>query len=198
MSGNMALLGIDAANGRFPLGYLVSLGGFTLGAATAWRWMRAAGGPPLQLLVRGLGVQIATMVALAIVLGAADVSDDDALRMAVIFALAAAMGLQTALARKVGVEDVNTTVATMTLHAYAADSRLAGGDGRRWRRRSASSRRCSPALRSPCWRRRRCRGADGPRRRDRRRRRARNARDAPPDALDRPLTTDPPNEGDPR
>ncbi|MDW5597062.1 YoaK family protein [Conexibacter stalactiti] len=135
MSGNMALLGIDAANGRFPLGYLVSLAGFTLGAAAAWRWMRAARGSALELLVRGLYAQIAIMAALAFVLGVADVSDDSALRMAVTFALAAAMGLQTALARNVGVEDVNTTVATMTLHAYAADSRFAGGDARRWRRR---------------------------------------------------------------
>lgn len=199
MSGNMALLGIDAANGRFPLGYLVSLCGFTLGAAAAWRWMRAAGGPPLLLLVRGLRAQIAIMVALAVVLGVADVGDDDALRMGVIFALAAAMGLQTALARKLGVEDVNTTVATMTLHAYAADSRIAGGDGRRWRRRLgvvaalfAGAAISVLADKAVSWGGMAVAaaivaavvlGAQA------------TLRSA---TLDRPLTTDPPNEGDPR
>jgi uncharacterized membrane protein YoaK (UPF0700 family) len=45
------------------------------------------------------------------------------------------MAFQTGVARHLAVKDVNTTVATMTLHDLAAASRLARGDSVRWPRR---------------------------------------------------------------
>ena len=45
--------------------------------------------------------------------------------------LAVAMGLQAATARRLAVKDVTTVVVTSTLTGLAADSRLAGGTGRR-------------------------------------------------------------------
>jgi uncharacterized membrane protein YoaK (UPF0700 family) len=44
--------------------------------------------------------------------------------------LALAMGVRNATVRKIAVPDLTTTVLTMTLTGLAADSRLAGGDGR--------------------------------------------------------------------
>jgi uncharacterized membrane protein YoaK (UPF0700 family) len=49
---------------------------------------------------------------------------------AVIALLALAMGVRNATVRKIAVPDLTTTVLTMTLTGLAADSRLAGGDGR--------------------------------------------------------------------
>jgi uncharacterized membrane protein YoaK (UPF0700 family) len=45
------------------------------------------------------------------------------------------MGLQNAAARRLGVPDLTTTVLTMTLTAFAADSTLAGGGNPRPGRR---------------------------------------------------------------
>jgi uncharacterized membrane protein YoaK (UPF0700 family) len=50
-------------------------------------------------------------------------------RYSLIVLLAAAMGLQNAAARRLGVPDLTTTVLTLTLTGLAADSTLAGGKG---------------------------------------------------------------------
>ena len=52
----------------------------------------------------------------------------------VIALMALAMGVRNATVRKIAVPDLTTTVLTMTLTGLAADSRLAGGDGRESRR----------------------------------------------------------------
>src|SRR6185312_15445592 len=64
------------------------------------------------------------------------IADHSGWRYGVCFVLAAAMGIQTGVARHMSVKDVNTTVATMTLHDLAAASKLAGGDSVRWKRRA--------------------------------------------------------------
>jgi uncharacterized membrane protein YoaK (UPF0700 family) len=46
-----------------------------------------------------------------------------------------AMGLRTAVVRKLGVADLTTTVLTLTIAGLAADSALAGDSNPRWRRR---------------------------------------------------------------
>jgi uncharacterized membrane protein YoaK (UPF0700 family) len=57
---------------------------------------------------------------------------------AVIASTAVAMGVRNAVVRKLGVPDLTTTVLTLTITGFAADSRLAGGDNPRWRRRLAA------------------------------------------------------------
>ena len=52
-----------------------------------------------------------------------------AARYALIAPLALAMGAQNAMARRLAVPDLTTTVLTLTLTGIAADSRLAGGTG---------------------------------------------------------------------
>ena len=49
-----------------------------------------------------------------------------------------AMGIRNAVVRKLAAPDLTTTVLTLTLTGVAADSPVAGGNGRRWLRRVAS------------------------------------------------------------
>ncbi|MGX6447892.1 YoaK family protein [Patulibacter sp. S7RM1-6] len=137
MSGNMALLGVGAATSMADVaGNVYAFVGFVLGSVAIGRVGPRGAAPSLRFLVRGLTVELALLLALTVVLATADVAGTDAIRFAVCFVLAAAMGWQTGLARHMTVKDVNTTVATMTLHDLASASRAAGGDSARWRRRA--------------------------------------------------------------
>ncbi len=136
MSGNIALLGIGlATTPGHVAGNIYAFVGFVVGSIVAGRLIREHGGHGLRTVAVGLVAELALLVALVLTLVAVDVAHDAPVRYAVCGVLAAAMALQTGLARHLGVTDVNTTVATMTLHGLAADSRLAGGDSTRWRRR---------------------------------------------------------------
>ncbi|MDO8213615.1 YoaK family protein [Conexibacter sp. CPCC 206217] len=137
MSGNMALLGVGVATSIHDVaGNVYAFIGFVTGAILTGRFVRAHDHWPLRTVTRGLAVELVLLIGLAIVAGVADVPGDKAVRFSVCFVLAAAMGLQTGLARHLAVQDVNTTVATMTLHDLAAASKLAGGDSVRWKRRA--------------------------------------------------------------
>jgi uncharacterized membrane protein YoaK (UPF0700 family) len=137
MSGNMALLGIGIANGLGTVtGNIYAFGGFVVGSIAVGRFMHGHRGSFLRVALEALVAQLVLFIALAVVLGAVDVADHAAWRYGVCFVLAAAMGIQTGVARHMSVKDVNTTVATMTLHDLAAASKLAGGDSARWKRRA--------------------------------------------------------------
>lgn len=69
----------------------------------------------------------------------------DGYRYALIAALAVAMGVQNAAARKLAVPDLTTTVLTLTLTGIAADSTIAGGRGSKAGRQLGCF-----ALRIPC------------------------------------------------
>jgi uncharacterized membrane protein YoaK (UPF0700 family) len=136
MSGNMALLGIGVATGiRHVAGNLFAFTGFVLGSIAAGRFMRRRRGRHLRRAEAALWAQLTVLTLLTAVAAAVDLSTSTGWRYAVCALLAGAMGIQTAVARHLSVQDVNTTVATMTLHDLAASSRLAGGDSPRWRRR---------------------------------------------------------------
>jgi uncharacterized membrane protein YoaK (UPF0700 family) len=51
---------------------------------------------------------------------------------------ATAMGYRNAVVRKIGLPDLTTTVLTLTITGLGADSRFAGGENPRWRRRVAA------------------------------------------------------------
>jgi uncharacterized membrane protein YoaK (UPF0700 family) len=83
-----------------------------------------------------LGLEAALLLtAMLVELG---LGHDGAAREALIGLLGAAMGLQNAAVRRLGVLDMTTTVLTLTLTGLAADSRLAGGEAPRVGRRVAS------------------------------------------------------------
>jgi uncharacterized membrane protein YoaK (UPF0700 family) len=138
MSGNIALMGIGVADGPGRVvGNACALAGFVCGSIVVARLLRAGVGTVRQLASRMLRLELGLLVCVTVVLAAFDPEADASARYAVCIVLAAAMGVQTGVARLLAVSDVNTTVATMTLHDLLAGSRLAGGDSVRWRRRAA-------------------------------------------------------------
>jgi len=48
------------------------------------------------------------------------------------------MGLPNCIVRRLAIPDLTTTVLTLTITGFAADSSLAGGDNPRWQRRGAA------------------------------------------------------------
>jgi uncharacterized membrane protein YoaK (UPF0700 family) len=136
MSGNIALLGIGAAHGFGPVvGNVFAFAGFVGGSVAIGRFVRGSSASFWRVTANALLAELALLVLLACAIAAAGGVHRDALRFGVCAVLAAAMGIQTGIARHLAAQDVNTTVATMTLHDLAASSRVAGGDSVRWRRR---------------------------------------------------------------
>jgi len=138
MTGNVVILGMALVGGDdLPvLGPLIALGAFLAGAALGGRVLRTS---PAGWSHRTSLTFIATGV-LAVGLGVAAViappEQGQVWALVVTGLLAVAMGLQAATARRLAVKDVTTVVVTSTLTGLAADSRLAGGTGDGWARRS--------------------------------------------------------------
>jgi uncharacterized membrane protein YoaK (UPF0700 family) len=78
-------------------------------------------------------IGLATLIAVVF-----DITPDHFSGDLIIGLLAFAMGVRNATVRRLKVADLTTTVLTMTLTGLAADSQLAGGEGRgNWRRGAA-------------------------------------------------------------
>jgi uncharacterized membrane protein YoaK (UPF0700 family) len=131
MTGNVVFLGfaLAGAPGLSAEASLVALGAFVLGAVAGGRiavrssahrahHLRAATATAVPLLL--IALLIAAIAGQPVALGA---------RYAIIAALALAMGVQNATARRLAVPDLTTTVLTLTLTGIGADSRLARGPG---------------------------------------------------------------------
>jgi uncharacterized membrane protein YoaK (UPF0700 family) len=136
MTGNVVFLGFSVvgAKGFSFAASCTALGGFALGAVLGGRigsrdWNRAV------LLSVGTSIQLG-LLAVAIVV-AAEASSPMAAssRYSLIAILGLAMGVQNAVARKLAVPDLTTTVLTMTITGMTADSSLAGGGGSKVGRR---------------------------------------------------------------
>ncbi|OJU80790.1 MAG: hypothetical protein BGO11_19510 [Solirubrobacterales bacterium 70-9] len=137
MSGNMAILGIGVATNLGDVtGNIFAFVGFVAGSVLIGRFINRHVGTFMRIAVEALLGQLLIFVLLTVVVAFVDVAAHDGWRYAICLILAAGMGIQTGVARHLSVKDVNTTVATMTLHDLAAGSRLAGGDSVRWRRRA--------------------------------------------------------------
>ena len=138
MTGNVVILGMALAGADdLPvLGPTLALVGFLAGAAIGGRVLRSA---PAGWSHRTSSTFAVTGV-LAVALGAgalvAPPVEGTVWALVVTTVLALAMGLQAAAARRLAVKDVTTVVVTSTLTGLAADSRLAGGTGDGWARRS--------------------------------------------------------------
>lgn len=137
MTGNIAFLGFAVADAKeFSIGAsLTASAAFLGGAVAGGRLGLRTGGHRGHLLAIGILIEVAIVV---VALVAAALSADfagEASRYGLIVLLALAMGLQNAVARKLGVPDLSTTVLTLTLAGLAADSSLAGGSNPRAGRR---------------------------------------------------------------
>ena len=137
MTGNVVFVGFAAAGARdFSIpASLVATAAFVAGALAGGRLGASAGHHRGRLLAFALFAQIPLIGAgLVVAIVAVDL-DRSLAQYALIVLLALAMGLQNAVARRLAVADLTTTVLTLTLTGLAADSPLAGGKSPRPGRR---------------------------------------------------------------
>jgi uncharacterized membrane protein YoaK (UPF0700 family) len=131
MTGNVVFLGFAAAGvgGLSISSSLAAIAAFEIGAVIGGRAGVALGSHRGRYLraVAGLGALLAAVATVAAALAGQPVSAGA--RFALIVPLALATGAQNAMARRVAVPDLTTTVLTMTLTGIAADSQIAGGRG---------------------------------------------------------------------
>jgi uncharacterized membrane protein YoaK (UPF0700 family) len=139
MTGNVVLLGfgIAGSTGLPVVAPLVSLGAFLVGATVGGR-MGTKLAPKETHLSRAMLIEVG-MVGLATLIAIVfDITPDHFSGDLIIALLAFAMGLRNATVRRLKIADLTTTVLTMTLTGLAADSPLAGGEGKgNWRRSAA-------------------------------------------------------------
>jgi uncharacterized membrane protein YoaK (UPF0700 family) len=138
MTGNLVLLGfaIGGAKRISIVGSFIAIAAFMIGGIVGGRLSRRHGesGPHL--------ISVTTFVEIFLMLAAAVLAWRFGLVGFVAYAitamLAVSMGLQTAVARSLGVADITTTVITQTLAGLAMDLPIAGGTNTRARRRVAA------------------------------------------------------------
>ena len=136
MTGNVVFLGfavVDAEDFSVPAS-LTAIAAFLAGALAGGRLGGSHGGHRGRLFAVTLLIE-ALLVALALALVLAAITPAPVERYLIIAALSLAMGLQNAAARRLAVPDLTTTVLTLTLTGFAADSSLAGGGNPRPGRR---------------------------------------------------------------
>jgi uncharacterized membrane protein YoaK (UPF0700 family) len=101
------------------------------GGRLGWRVGQHRG----RFLAIALSIKVALFGLALLISVAAPPPFGDGIRFALIILLASSMGVQNAAARRLGVPDVTTTVLTLTLTGFVADSTLAGGSNPRPGRR---------------------------------------------------------------
>jgi uncharacterized membrane protein YoaK (UPF0700 family) len=138
MTGNVIFMGfaLAGAAGISLFGPLVALPAFLLGALGAGRLAAELGDRPRTWLVAGSAVQTALLGASAALAGLGIMLPSGNGRLGLIAMLAFAMGIQNALARRLGLADLTTTVLTLTLTGLASESAPARGDNPRAVRRT--------------------------------------------------------------
>jgi uncharacterized membrane protein YoaK (UPF0700 family) len=128
MTGNVVLIGfaLAGAPGFSIAASATALAAFLAGAATGGRiGLRIQ--QKRSLLVTAVSLEAGFTVVAAIIAGTVAVLSTGWPRYTVIAVLGYAMGIRNSVVRKMGVADMTTTVLTMTLTGFAADSSLGGG-----------------------------------------------------------------------
>ncbi|WP_327313373.1 YoaK family protein [Streptomyces sp. NBC_01235] len=140
MTGNVVFLGfaLAGAQGLSALASVVSMTAFLVGALTGGRLGTRFATHRGYLLRTSTAVQTVLVAVAAAVAAAADGRVGTGVQYTLIVFLGLAMGLQNAVARRLGVPDLTTTVLTLTLTGLAADSTPAGGGAPRPGRRILS------------------------------------------------------------
>jgi uncharacterized membrane protein YoaK (UPF0700 family) len=134
MTGNIVFLGfgVGGVRGISIAGSLTALGAFLVGAL--------GGGLLIQRFSshRGSLLTLSTLTKVLLLAGATTAAFLGGSPLVIIPELGVVMGIQNAVARKLAVPDLTTTVLTMTLTGIMADSSLAGGTNVRIQRRIAA------------------------------------------------------------
>ncbi|MEV6827962.1 YoaK family protein [Amycolatopsis sp. NPDC051102] len=128
MTGNVVFLGFAAA-GETTLSVVASLTAVLAFLAGAFAGGRLARREDDRDALRQATAVQASLIAVAVVLSATLGSGTRLGAELLIVTLGLAMGLQNAAVRRIGAPDLTTTVLTMTLTGFAADSKVAGGPG---------------------------------------------------------------------
>ena len=139
MTGNVVLIGfaLAGAPGFSIAASATSLAAFLAGAVTGGRiGLRVH--EKRSLLVTAVSLEAGFTVVAAIIAGSVAVLSTGWPRYTVIAVLGFAMGIRNSVVRGMGVADMTTTVLTMTLTGFAADSSLAGGHNPNTARRTIS------------------------------------------------------------
>ncbi|HXB36935.1 MAG TPA: YoaK family protein [Acidimicrobiales bacterium] len=128
MTGNVVLIGfaLAGAPGFSIAASATALAAFLAGAATGGRiGLRIK--QKRSLLVTAVSLEAGFTVVAAIIAASVAVLSTGWPRYTVIAVLGYAMGIRNSVVRNMGVADMTTTVLTMTLTGFAADSSLGGG-----------------------------------------------------------------------
>jgi len=136
MTGNVVLLGVAAAGaaGFSVSATLTALGAFVAGAVVAGRVAGRFSGLG-RLLIAAMVVEVVLVGTAALIALLSASPATGWARYTDIVILGVAMGMRTGVVRRLGVQDLTTTVLTQTLAALASESRLAGGRDLRAARR---------------------------------------------------------------
>jgi uncharacterized membrane protein YoaK (UPF0700 family) len=131
MTGNVVILGMGlvGADDLPVLGPLLALAGFMLGAAIGGRVLKTAAPGWTGRTTALLSVVAVVMLAVAVLLFVIEDDFGHLVGVTITTVLGAAMGVQAATARFIGVKDVTTVVVTSTITGLAADSVLGSGKG---------------------------------------------------------------------
>lgn len=140
MTGNVVFLGfaLAGAQGLSALASVVSMAAFLVGALAGGRLGTRFATHRGYLLRTSTAVQTVLVAVAVAVAAVADGRVGTGVQYTLIVFLGLAMGLQNAVARRLGVPDLTTTVLTLTLTGLAADSTPAGGAAPRPGRRILS------------------------------------------------------------
>ncbi|GGM06810.1 hypothetical protein GCM10010129_58340 [Streptomyces fumigatiscleroticus] len=140
MTGNVVFLGfaLAGAPGLSVTASLVSMASFLAGALAGGKYGSRFASHRGRLLATATAVQSVLVAGTVIAVALADGEVTGPVRYTLIVLLGIAMGMQNAVARRLGVPDLTTTVLTLTLTGLAADSGPAGGAAPRPGRRILS------------------------------------------------------------
>ncbi len=141
MTGNVVFLAFALVGARgFSLAAsLAALAAFSGGALVGGRISASFGGHRGRLLLLVSALEAVLVATAAVVVALAHHPGAGAARYVLIALLSLSMGAQNAVARKLAVPDLTTTVLTLTITGISADSRLAGGGGSKAGRRLVSA-----------------------------------------------------------
>ena len=129
MTGNVVFLGFAAAGtpGLSALSSILAIGAFVLGALVGGRLSAAISNHRGYLVACAISIKIALVAVALIIALATEGIASNARDYALIVLLGLSMGVQNAVARRVGVPDLTTTVLTMTITGLSADTKLGNG-----------------------------------------------------------------------
>ncbi|MBL1097718.1 YoaK family protein [Streptomyces coffeae] len=140
MTGNVVFLGfaLAGADGLSAPASVVSMVAFLAGALAGGRFGTRFAAHRGRLLTLATALEAVLVAGAVIAVAASHGRVTTTVQYALIVLLGFAMGLQNAVARRLGVPDLTTTVLTLTLTGLAADSTPAGGSAPRPGRRILS------------------------------------------------------------